>query len=74
MTNQIKIERGIKLPPRAKSNGLMAALRRMNNGDSFVTESSLRNNAYCAARLAGIKIAIRALPDNRMKIRVWRTA
>lgn len=70
VNGDLKIEKGIPLPPPRRAGGtVLAALRSMKVGESFLYD---KNNglANMAAR-AGVKIATR---KEGGQYRVWRTA
>lgn len=65
--NELVIEKGIPLPKK----GSASPMRRMEIGDSFVTNKGPGSFAITAKRL-GIKIASRKQPDGHF--RIWRVA
>lgn len=69
----IKIEKGIPIPPPIgrKTSGVIDLIRKMKIGESFIWEGMSMSNIYVYARLAGVKIATRSMPDGTR--RVWRT-
>jgi hypothetical protein len=68
----IKIERGIPIPaPKKAKTGVTDALRTMAVGDSFVIPMVRRENIFHAAAKVGIKVTIRKI--NLNELRVWRT-
>lgn len=76
----LEIKKDVPMPakPSGATNGVMAVLRRLEVGDSFVLrwdgESSsriVRASLYQAARRAGIGIALRSQANKA--IGVWRT-
>lgn len=68
----IKIEKGIKLPPRVRP-GYSKVFRKMKVGESFVAEREKISGVYSAARLTKVRVTIRKI-NGTMKVRVWRTA
>lgn len=66
----MKIQKGIPIPT-PRSSGVSGTLRKLQVGDSFLTElnHSNRSNIYLSACRIGIKITARSEGD---KLRVWR--
>lgn len=67
--NELVIEKGIPLPKR--SGALTSGLRKLQIGDSFLTDKLVPAFSVTAKRI-GIKIASRKQPDGQM--RIWRVA
>lgn len=67
--NELVIEKGIPLPKRA--GALTSGLRKLQIGDSFLTDRQAPSFSVTAKRI-GIKIASRRQPDGRL--RIWRVA
>lgn len=68
---EIKIEKGIPIP-KAKSQGISAALRAMNVGDSIVMPAAQRGNLYACAKSVGVRLTLRSIDAGT--VRVWRVA
>lgn len=66
----IKIEKNIPLPD--KSSGLVAGLKKLKIGDSFLAAADKRATIASSAKYAGIKVATRKEGD--ADVRIWRTA
>lgn len=67
----IKIEKGIPMPKlKNEKGGFIEALKSMKVGDSFIDPHKSVSNVHVYARMAGIKIATRTMPDKTK--RVWR--
>lgn len=66
----IKIEKDIPLPE--KNSGLVANLKKLKIGDSFLVPANKRSTVVSAARYAGVKVATRQEGDS--DVRIWRTA
>lgn len=72
----IKIEKGIPIPPIARKASL-SWIRDMDIGDSYVIDHDriIKQNTYAAATAAGAKVTIRTvIKDGVKKFRVWRIA
>jgi len=75
MNEEIKIEKGIPIPPShagraAEGNSPLHALKKLEVGDSFISPKRAKCfGAY--AKTLGIKLTTRKTPDG---IRVWRIA
>lgn len=70
---EIKIEKGIPLCVSPTSNSsVMDTLRKMEVGDSFAYHKKSISNIHVYAKMAGVKIATRTMPDKTK--RVWRIA
>lgn len=71
---QIKIEKGVPLPPSTKIGKWRDLLEKLEVGDSFflpnnVRAANIHSNLAVPARRLGIKITVRAISDG---VRVWR--
>lgn len=65
--NELVIEKGIPLPK--KWGAMTSGLRKLQIGDSFLTDKLVPSFSVTAKRI-GIKIASRKQPDGQM--RIWR--
>ena len=74
-SNELKIDKGIKMPSgwgRSKGSAYTDAMKIMDIGDSFLCPISFRGNLSGIARGLQIKVSCRKW-DNK-NVRVWRTA
>ena len=70
MNPPVAIEKGIPIPSRTGARSVLGKLiQKLRMGDSFVTDMQ-RESVYSLARYYGIRIAVRATGDGKM--RVWR--
>ncbi len=75
MNEEIKIEKGIPIPPKPRQTGISKILKSMEVGDSILiedTKNACVNVISLAHRTLSIRICTRKAPDN--KRRVWRIA
>lgn len=77
MIHEYKIEEGIPIPERPGRNRKDHPFNTMKIGDSFIVElpdpsksEGVKNSIYVLARTRGLKIAIRKIDNDTL--RVWR--
>lgn len=72
-SNDIKIDKGIELPPNSGGRPRKYPWRDMEIGDSFFIPQKRYSGLFTGARNAGIKIRTRQMNENGVDgIRVWR--
>ncbi len=72
MKDKIKIEHGIPAPTGRNYGDVIEAIRSMKIGDSFLFPAIDRNTPYASARRLGIKIKMRRVDDDN--VRIWRVS
>jgi hypothetical protein len=76
MAKEVKIEKGIKLPPSSGGGKPIMdhPMRLMKVGDSFLTDVKASGHANCTgwSERTGFKYATRRLPHEGGFVRVWR--
>ena len=74
MTDELKIEKNIPMPPqRNKHNTLIDLLNKMDVGDSIKADFKTTNSLRVIARKIGVKCTTRKLSDKDNMYRIWRT-
>ena len=74
MTDKLKIEKNIPMPPqRQKYNTLVNLLKKMDVGDSIKADFKTMNSLRVIARKIGVKCTTRKLFDKDNMYRIWRT-
>jgi len=70
----IRIEKGVPLPSLGSigRRELVAALKKMKVGESFVYSGPTRNPVYVAAKIAGVRVTARIVDGSEGIWRVWR--
>ncbi len=70
---EIVIESGVPILRMDKPCGpLFTALRKLEVGQSFVVDTTMRSRVHAKAKSIGIKVATRAISGG--KLRIWRIA
>ena len=73
MTDKLKIEKNIPMPPqRHKHNTLVDLLKKMDVGDSIKADFKTMNSLRVRAREIGVKCTTRKLFDKDNMYRIWR--
>ena len=73
MTDKLKIEKNIPMPPqRHKHNTLVDLLKKMDVGDSIKADFKTMNSLRVRAREIGVKCTTRKLFDKANMYRIWR--
>ena len=74
MTDKLKIEKNIPMPPqRHKHNTLVNLLKKMDVGDSIKADFKTMNSLRVIARKIGVKCTTKKLFDKDNMYRIWRT-
>lgn len=72
MKSEYKIEKNIPIPEgTGHAQGLTAAVRRLEVGESLLVAENQRSTVHAAAKKAKIAVLTRTTGE---KVRVWRTA
>ncbi len=76
-TNEIKIEKGVPLPPKKPTGNRRGrwvdVVRNMEIGDSVLLPGHAMTSIYAACKRNGWKVLVQVQPDNP-NLRLWRVA